>query len=111
MWSYDRERGTHHSDYAVTLTPRDEPAPVPYDDRCDWPDAVCEAYDAALRGNKLGGAPGWVQFEETPGEGYALLLQLEMGDVPFKVNFGDCGAGYAFLAPDGRSGKFLWQCG
>jgi len=29
--------------------------------------------------------------------------------VPFEVNFGDAGVGYAFLSEDGTTSKFLWQ--
>ncbi len=61
--------------------------------------------------NKIGGFPMWFQFDETPGDGWHLLLQFDSVGVPFDINFGDAGVGYAFLSPDGRSGKFLWQCG
>lgn len=61
--------------------------------------------------NQIGGAPVWMQGDETPGEGYRLLLQLDSVRLPFWVNFGDAGVGYAFLSPDGASGLFLWQCG
>lgn len=61
--------------------------------------------------NKIGGFPSWFQDDETPGDGWQLLLQLDSARVPFDVNFGDAGVGYAFLSPDGRRGKFLWQCG
>jgi hypothetical protein len=45
-------------------------------------------------------------------DGWRLLLQLstknnELGD-PFFVNFAWDGIGYAFLSPDGTTGKFLW---
>jgi hypothetical protein len=36
-------------------------------------------------------------------------LQLDSTGVPFEVNFGDGGVGYAFLAADGNVGKFAWQ--
>jgi hypothetical protein len=61
----------------------------------------------------LGGpgiAPHWLQGEETPGDGWRLLVQLDSGVLPFYVNFGDAGVGYAFLSPDGKEGRFLWQC-
>lgn len=61
--------------------------------------------------NKIGGFPVWLQSDETPDEDWLLLLQLDSAGVPFEVNFGDAGVGYAFLSPDGRKGKFLWQCG
>ncbi|MFI5802276.1 hypothetical protein [Streptomyces sp. NPDC051561] len=54
--------------------------------------------------------PFWLQGEEVPGEGWELLVQLDSTALPFHVNFGDAGIGYAFLSPDGKEGRFLWQC-
>jgi hypothetical protein len=31
--------------------------------------------------------------------------------VPFYINFGDAGVGYAFLDASGSRARFLWQCG
>ncbi|AQY20463.1 hypothetical protein T261_05774 [Streptomyces lydicus] len=53
--------------------------------------------------------PQWLQGEEEPGEGWRLVVQLTDGE-PFFLNFGDAGIGYAFLSPDGKEGRFLWQC-
>ncbi|MER5180496.1 hypothetical protein ABT009_19340 [Streptomyces sp. NPDC002896] len=55
--------------------------------------------------------PQWLQGEETPGEGWRLVVQLDSCGLPFYVNFGDAGVGYAFVSPDGKEGRFLWQCG
>jgi hypothetical protein len=30
--------------------------------------------------------------------------------VPFYIDFGDDGVGYAFISKDGHRAKFLWQC-
>lgn len=66
---------------------------------------------AALSEIKIGGTPAFLQGEEYPAGGeWRLLLQLDSASVPFYVNFGDAGVGYAFLSEDGRSGRFLWQC-
>ncbi|GAA3831957.1 hypothetical protein GCM10022403_076430 [Streptomyces coacervatus] len=54
--------------------------------------------------------PHWLQGDETPGDGWRLVVQLDAGELPFYVNFGDAGVGYAFLSPDGKEGRFLWQC-
>ncbi|MFJ6083583.1 hypothetical protein ACIQI8_19505 [Streptomyces sp. NPDC092369] len=54
--------------------------------------------------------PHWLQGEEPPGDGWSLVVQLDSGKLPFDVDFGDSGVGYAFLAPDGKEGRFLWQC-
>jgi uncharacterized protein YwqG len=121
---------------AVVVQPGDNPFPVsPQNDGprltelvmldkrrsemkpCEYAATLREEEDVVLEGsadvfqNKIGGLPVWLQFDETPGDGWQLLLQLDSVGVPFDINFGDAGVGYAFLAPDGRSGKFLWQCG
>ncbi|NUQ96813.1 MAG: hypothetical protein HOY79_09690 [Streptomyces sp.] len=54
--------------------------------------------------------PHWLQGDETPGDGWQLVVQLDSGKLPFDVNFGDAGVGYAFVSPDGKEGRFLWQC-
>ncbi|MBY0240670.1 MAG: DUF1963 domain-containing protein, partial [Burkholderiaceae bacterium] len=65
----------------------------------------------ALEGNKVGGAPIFLQGDEFPDEGaWRLLLQLDSVNVPFSVNFGDAGIAYAFIDPAGQTGKLLWQC-
>ncbi|WP_017536723.1 YwqG family protein [Nocardiopsis halophila] len=60
----------------------------------------------------VGGAPKWLQGEETPTASgpWEHTLQLDSCDVPFPVNFGDAGIGYAFLNPHTGEGRFLWQC-
>lgn len=61
---------------------------------------------------KIGGTAIFLQGEEYPeGGDWRLLLQMDSVAVPFYVNFGDAGVGYAFISEDGRKGKFLWQCG
>ncbi|MDH6219950.1 hypothetical protein [Streptomyces pseudovenezuelae] len=54
--------------------------------------------------------PHWLQGEEPPGDGWSLVVQLDSGKLPFDVDFGDSGVGYAFLSPDAKEGRFLWQC-
>jgi len=66
---------------------------------------------AAYEELKIGGTPIFLQGEAYPDGGeWCLLLQLDSASVPFYVNFGDAGIGYAFISEDGRRGKFLWQC-
>ncbi len=63
--------------------------------------------------NKIGGIPHFLQGEEFPGNNktdWKLLLQLDSSSVPFEINFGDAGVGYAFISNDGKTGRFLWQC-
>jgi uncharacterized protein YwqG len=99
-------------EYAAILTPRDEPD---FTDQgvlwTNWDSQAREAYWDAVKGNKIGGTPGFLQGDEFPGPGtWQLLLQLDSTKVPFDINFGDAGIGYAFIAGDGRIAKFLWQC-
>ena len=64
-----------------------------------------------LAENKIAGTPIFMQGDDTPDGGpWHQLLQLDSSSVPFYVNFGDAGVGYAFLHEDGDRGKFLWQC-
>ena len=71
-----------------------------------------EAAPGKLDENKIGGSPVFMQGDEFPFEGTCrLLLQLDSCSVPFYVNFGDSGVGYAFLNETGDRAKFLWQCG
>jgi uncharacterized protein YwqG len=79
-------------------------------------DDYCEAVDAPASKvvGKLGGAPLWIQSDETPncecGSPMAFVAQLECSGGG-GINFGDCGAGYAFVcAPCRDRAKFLWQC-
>ena len=70
-----------------------------------------EAVDDGFEENKVGGIPVFFQGEEYPSGGpWLFLLQLDSTSVPFYVNFGDAGVGYAFLHENGDHGKFHWQC-
>lgn len=72
-------------------------------------DREFDAYTAKCEGNKIGGTPYFLQEDRLPPSGH-LLLQLDSTKVPFWINFGDSGVGYAFISPDGTLGKFLFQC-
>ena len=88
-------RQKQECEYAVTL--REEP-----DTELDDNDDGCR--------NKIGGLPKWLKEDETPGDGeWLLLLQLDSSGVPFEIDFGESGVGYAFISADGKRGKFLWQ--
>jgi uncharacterized protein YwqG len=55
--------------------------------------------------------PDFLQSDEYPDANpWNLLPQLDSAQVPFSINFGDAGIGYAFLSSDGQTAKFLWQC-
>ena len=98
-------------EYSVSLEPGEDPEYVDEDERVEWSEAEFDAYEGPLDGNKVAGTPGFIQADEFPEAGpWRLLLQLDSMTVPFHVNFGDAGIGYAYISEDGRSGKFLWQC-
>jgi len=60
---------------------------------------------------KIGGTPMFIQGEEFPeGEEWMPLLQINSGDVPFDINFGDSGTAYIFINKKGNEGRMLWQC-
>jgi uncharacterized protein YwqG len=98
-------------EYAATMTTVEEPQFRTVDIRSSWSDEENGRYAEALEGNKVGGAPIFLQGDEFPDEGeWTLLLQLDSVNVPFSVNFGDAGIAYAFIDKEGQTGKFLWQC-
>jgi uncharacterized protein YwqG len=70
--------------------------------------AMVATDDAAASGHHLGGEPAWLQPDETP-PGFTFLFQLDSTDLPFWVNFGDAGLGYAFVDHATGEGRFLWQ--
>lgn len=98
-------------EFSVRLTRGDDPDFATNSERLQWDESKDGAYAAALQGNKIGGTPIFLQDDEFPKPGgWRLLLQLDSASVPFHINFGDTGVGYAFLSEDGQRGKFLWQC-
>lgn len=88
----------------LTVRPADEPGLSLVGDHrpVDSP-----AADGEVPFQFLGGEPAWLQFDETPGDGWRLVAQLtaEPG-----FDFGDDGVAYLFVSPDGAEGRFLWQC-
>jgi uncharacterized protein YwqG len=97
-------------EYAVRLSYGEDPPQVDEDVLATWSEDEEQEYERQLEGNKLGGTPLFLQGPEFPGPGdWRLLLQLDSTKVPFFVNFGDTGVGYAFISVDGRKARFLWQ--
>lgn len=68
-------------------------------------------YEASVE-NKMGGIPAPTTNHDTfsypAGGPWQLLLQLQEVGLPFEINFGSDGTGYALLSEDGQVGKFLW---
>jgi hypothetical protein len=97
--------------FSAKLTRSEDPAFIPGHKLMDMPDEQTDVYWEALKGNKLGGVPLFLQGDELPvPEPWHLLLQLDSAQVPFWINFGDAGMGYAFMNRAGTEGMFLWQC-
>lgn len=99
-------------EFAVKLIESDDIEFVSEDERFKMSDEDAEAATGKLDENKIGGSPEFMQGDEFPFEGPCqLLLQLDSCSVPFSINFGDAGVGYAFLNEAGDEARFLWQCG
>lgn len=99
-------------EFAVRLSYGEDPPQVDEDEdvASTWNDGAAQEYEEPQEGNKLGGTPLFLQGPEFPGAGeWKLMLQLDSTQVPFFVNFGDSGVGYAFISVDGREARFLWQ--
>lgn len=98
-------------EFTVSLTAAEDPDLIPEEIICTLEEEAINTFLDAVAGNKIGGTPGFPHRDEFPEPDYTeLLLQLDSCSVPFYVNFGDAGVGFVFLASDGCSGKFLWQC-
>jgi hypothetical protein len=79
---------------------------TPFDGDRESPDVDCHSY--------VGGEPlFWQRWTtEEIGESWRFFFQLDGADGwddAYKLNFGG-GTGYAFLSPDQREGRFLWDC-
>ncbi len=99
-------------EFAVTLVEGEDRELPPPDQRTSLTAEEAENYAKQLSGNKIGGSPLFIQGDEFPSGGgpWKFMLQLDSTTLPFFVNFGDCGTGYAFISGAGNSAKFLWQC-
>ncbi|MBB6430843.1 DUF1963 domain-containing protein [Algisphaera agarilytica] len=100
-------------EFHVDHTSISEPEFLSQDQLLKMDDADGDRYVDATSGNKIGGVPGFLQNDEFPSEpaiDWLLALQLDSGSVPFHINFGDAGIGYAFVKADGSDARFLWQC-
>lgn len=99
-------------EFAVQLMVEDDLPFLAQDERWRMLDAGAQAVTGKLDENKIGGTPVFMQGDEFPFAGNCrLLIQLDSCGVPFYINFGDAGVGYAFLNETGDQAKFLWQCG
>lgn len=109
--SAEEELLPHGCECAVETTSGEDPDSILEDEQVHASAEAWAQFTTWWSESKIGGTPAFLQYPEYPGEGnWRLLLQLDSVHVPFSVNFGDAGVGYAFLSEDGTSGKFLWQC-
>ncbi len=98
-------------EFAVEITLGEDPESMVEDEQVHTSEEAWTQFTKLWSEIKIGGTPAFLQAPEYPAGGnWQLLLQLDSARVPFSVNFGDVGVGYAFLSQDGKSGKFLWQC-
>ena len=110
--SWRRRTRREPCEFAVQLIREDDVAFLPEEERWKLPDDEAEAAAARWEESKIGGTPVFMQGDEFPFTGPCrLLLQLDSCSVPFSINFGDAGVGYAFLNEAGDEAKFLFQCG
>jgi hypothetical protein len=84
-----------------------------YDDaREEWAESSGRPIEEVL--GQLGGAPEWIQNDETPtcgtcGKPMTFVAQFEEGpDHQYSINFGS-GCGYAFACGTCRDAAFCWQ--
>lgn len=99
-------------EFAVTVIEEEDIEFVPEVERWKMSEEEGKDVSGKLDENKIGGTPVFMQGDEFPFPGRSrLLLQLDSCSVPFSINFGDAGVGYAFLNETGDQAKFLWQCG
>jgi hypothetical protein len=97
-------------EYTADLTEQSEPPYIPPQHRSEWSRDELTRYWHALRGNKIGGSPLFLQDDEFPFEDWRLLLQLDGGrGTPFFVNFGDRGSAWAIANAGVTEAKLLWQ--
>ena len=99
-------------EFVTDLTSRPDVEFVTEAERFEMSDEAMANHDERIADCKVGGTPAFLQGDEFPFEtGSQLLAQLDEDGLPFEINFGDMGTGYAFLSEDGRDARFLWQCG
>ncbi|MFW5418893.1 hypothetical protein J0910_19955 [Nocardiopsis sp. CNT-189] len=102
---------THGPDHRAVLSPH-TPEPPDADDIAVAGEVGFEPEPKYGLGSRVGGRPGWLQGEEDPREegDWAFAVQLDGCGLPFEVDFGDAGIGYAFHDEGTGEGRFFWQC-
>ena len=116
LQNYEEIAGSYEPvdvELSVILVPSKDPDYISKAKQESMTETEFARYVKALEGNKIGGTPHFLQWDEFPEDdanNWKLLMQLDSCGVPFYVNFGDAGISYAFINKEGTVGKFLWQC-
>jgi uncharacterized protein YwqG len=97
---------------SAELTDKDEPDFISDNEKESYTDEQLQKYWDAIQGNKIGGTPAFIQYDEFPDREspWRLLLQLDSSAVPFHLNFGDAGIGHVFVDEAITKARLLWQC-
>ena len=107
------ETGVTRLDATDRITSTTMSADDYYDAREQWAQSTGRPENEVL--GKLGGAPDWIQSDETPrctscGNPMTFAVELEEGpDFRTAINFGGGGCGYAFSCAPCRGAAFCWQ--
>ena len=96
----------------VDLSDIEEPEFIADAEKSSLNEDQVEGYWNQIQGNKIGGAPAFIQHDEYPDDQtrWQMLLQLDSRDVPFHLNFGDAGVGHVFVDEQVSKARLLWQC-
>ena len=105
--------GPQNAEFGLTAWESEDPQFMTDAEHSDLPDEERDHYyRACSTGHKIGGTPGFIQFDEFPDSQrkWHLLLQFDTAGVPFHLELGDLGVGYLFIDSEATEGRFLWQC-
>jgi hypothetical protein len=76
---------------------------------CGEPVVLVDGGPAGDHWSFVGGAPRWLQSDETPPGEWEFVAQVDSAEMPHALNFGDAGVGYVFWQPATGEGRLLWQ--
>lgn len=81
------------------------------DDFCELADDEQDTYTNKIEGDKIGGAPYFIEDDAFPDDehNWKLLLQLDSNFQPFFLNLGASPCMFAFISDDLKCGKIVIQ--
>ena len=107
----EESRQQESCEFAVELTEANDVEFIPEDSNVEMSDIDNDIEAKGFSENKLGGTPIFLQGDFFPYEDSSqFLFQFDSCSVPFYINFGDAGVGYAFMNREGTGAKFFWDC-